>query len=142
MKMLEIAALPNGAHRNQTYHGTLLAGWAVIPDDLVLPETFPFVEVEVKDVAYSREVEVLRDVVKQREVVTIDETGEEVTTLEEYTEQELVTEVEYYDLPTVVSMTEGIVPEPVQEPETPTQLDRVEAQVTYTAMMTDTLLEV
>lgn len=26
--------------------------------------------------------------------------------------------------------------------ETPTQLDRIEAQVTYTAMMTDTLLEV
>lgn len=30
-------------------------------------------------------------------------------------------------------------PEPV-EPE-PTQLDRIEAQITYTAMMTDTLLE-
>jgi hypothetical protein len=30
-------------------------------------------------------------------------------------------------------------PEPV---ETPTQLDAIEAQVTYTAMMTDTLLEV
>lgn len=30
-------------------------------------------------------------------------------------------------------------PEPTSEP---TQLDRVEAQVTYTAMMTDTLLEV
>lgn len=30
-------------------------------------------------------------------------------------------------------------PEPTQEP---TQLDRVEAQATYTAMMTDTLLEV
>lgn len=30
--------------------------------------------------------------------------------------------------------------EPVEEQ--PTQLDRVEAQVTYTAMMTDTLLEV
>ena len=28
------------------------------------------------------------------------------------------------------------------EPQEPTQLDRVEAQVTYTAMMTDTLLEV
>ena len=27
------------------------------------------------------------------------------------------------------------------EPQEPTQLDRVEAQVTYTAMMTDTLLE-
>ena len=32
-------------------------------------------------------------------------------------------------------------PEPEPEPE-PTQLDRVEAQATYTAMMTDTLLEV
>ena len=31
--------------------------------------------------------------------------------------------------------------EPEPEPETPSQLDRVEAQVTYTAMMTDTLLE-
>ena len=33
------------------------------------------------------------------------------------------------------------LPEPAPEPETPSQLDRVEAQVTYTAMMTDTLLE-
>lgn len=32
-------------------------------------------------------------------------------------------------------------PEPVPDPE-PTQLDLIEAQVTYTAMMTDTLLEV
>lgn len=32
-------------------------------------------------------------------------------------------------------------PAPVPEPE-PTQMDRIEAQVTYTAMMTDTLLEV
>lgn len=30
----------------------------------------------------------------------------------------------------------------VSEIETPSQLDRIEAQVTYTAMMTDTLLEV
>ena len=33
------------------------------------------------------------------------------------------------------------MPEPEPETETPSQLDRVEAQVTYTAMMTDTLLE-
>ncbi len=34
-------------------------------------------------------------------------------------------------------------PEPAQEPKTePTQLDRLEAQVAYTAMMTDTLMEV
>ena len=41
--------------------------------------------------------------------------------------------------------TYAVVPVPDPEPETeaePTQLDRVEAQVTYTAMMTDTLLEV
>ena len=33
------------------------------------------------------------------------------------------------------------LPETEPEPETPSQLDRVEAQVVYTAMMTDTLLE-
>ena len=33
------------------------------------------------------------------------------------------------------------LPEPNPEPETPSQLDRVEAQAVYTAMMTDTLLE-
>ena len=34
------------------------------------------------------------------------------------------------------------LPEPDPDPEPPSQLDRVEAQATYTAMMTDTLLEV
>ena len=29
MIMLEIVALDNGAHRNQTYHGNLPDGWAV-----------------------------------------------------------------------------------------------------------------
>lgn len=32
-------------------------------------------------------------------------------------------------------------PKPEPEPEKPTKLDALEAQVTYTAMMTDTLLE-
>lgn len=46
-------------------------------------------------------------------------------------------------VPTVTSWTPLPMPEPgpPAEPE-PTQLDRVEAQATYTAMMTDTLLEV
>lgn len=35
-----------------------------------------------------------------------------------------------------------VVDDGVEEDVTPTQLDRVEAQVTYTAMMTDTLMEV
>lgn len=41
---------------------------------------------------------------------------------------------------TVTAMTEGTLPDPA--PETPSQLDIIEAQVTYTALMTDTLLEV
>lgn len=35
-----------------------------------------------------------------------------------------------------------VIPEPERPVFEPTQLDRVEAQVVYTAMMTDTLLEV
>ena len=44
---------------------------------------------------------------------------------------------------TVTKWTAGVMPdpEPAPDPE-PTQLDIIEAQVTYTAMMTDTLLEV
>ena len=49
MTMLEIKALDNGAHRNQTYHGVLPKGWAVIPDDMVC-ENFPFGEVEVEEI--------------------------------------------------------------------------------------------
>lgn len=112
-KMIEVVALPNGAHRNQTYHGTLPEGWALIPEDLATPATFPFVEVEVEEVVhYKGPVE----------------EGQEPET---------------YTVLTVVSMAEGIMPEPTPEPvPNPTQLDRIEAQVTYTAMMTDTLLEV
>lgn len=46
------------------------------------------------------------------------------------------------DVAYVTSWTPLPVPEPgpIPEPE-PSQLDRVEAQATYTAMMTDTLLE-
>lgn len=47
MRIIEIDALPNGAHNNQ-YSFTDIevpAGWAIIPDDMELPETFPFVNV-------------------------------------------------------------------------------------------------
>ena len=96
MNMIEIAALPNGAHNNQTYHGVLPEGWAVIPEDMVC-ENFPFGEV----------------------------TAEEID-----------------GVMTVTEWTPGIAPEPEIVKDVPTQMDRVEAQVTYTAMMTDTLLEV
>ena len=45
-------------------------------------------------------------------------------------------------LPTMTNWTVGVMPEPEPEDKQPTQLDIIEAQVTYTAMMTDTLLEV
>lgn len=66
-------------------------------------------------------------------------------------------DVNYNGMPIVDELPEGditdylyidgaYVYDPLPEPETetaePTQLDRLEAQATYTAMMTDTLLEV
>lgn len=51
MKIIEIQALPNGAHRNQTVSGSVSVpdGWAEIPADVAIPETFPFVDLVVKD---------------------------------------------------------------------------------------------
>ena len=50
MRLVEIATLENGAHRNQT--GTFSAvpdGWAVIPETMVC-ENFPFGEVEAAEI--------------------------------------------------------------------------------------------
>lgn len=46
MKIIEISAQSNGAHRNQV--GTFPAipdGWAIIPDEMEIPKTFPFVSI-------------------------------------------------------------------------------------------------
>ena len=49
MRIVEIQALPNGAHRNQTTTSTTIpAGWAEIPADVAIPETFPFVDIQVE----------------------------------------------------------------------------------------------
>ena len=48
MNIIEIVALSNGAHRNQTYNGaTVPDGWAVIPESMAVPDTFPFVNLTV-----------------------------------------------------------------------------------------------
>ena len=49
MIMIEITALENGAHRNQTYYGFLPEGWAIIPEGLEIPDTFPFVDITVEE---------------------------------------------------------------------------------------------
>ena len=47
MRIIEITALDNGAHRNQTGNfSTIPSGWAVIPDDMETPN-FPFGDVSV-----------------------------------------------------------------------------------------------
>ena len=51
MRIIEIQALDNGAHRNQTVSGAVAVpdGWAEIPADVAIPETFPFVDIQVED---------------------------------------------------------------------------------------------
>lgn len=50
MLIIEIAALSNGAHRNQTgTFRTIPDGWAVVPAEIEIPDTFPFVNIEVED---------------------------------------------------------------------------------------------
>lgn len=97
MQMIEIKALDNGAHRNQTSRGVLPDGWAIVPDEMIC-KNFPFGDVKVAEID---------------------------------------------GVMAVTKWIPGIMPdpEPEAEPE-PTQLDILEAQVTYTAMMTDTLLGV
>ena len=95
MQIIEIKALENGAHNNQTSAAITSPplGWAEVPAGMKIPETFPFVDIEVEGNV-------------------------------------------------VVKMTAGTVPEPEPAAEpAPTQLDRIEAQSTYTAMMTGTLME-
>lgn len=46
MRVIELAALENGAHRNQSgnFDITPLDGWAIVSEDLETPATFPFVK--------------------------------------------------------------------------------------------------
>jgi hypothetical protein len=50
MKIVEIKALENGGHRNQSSnHVTVPKGWAVIPDEMETPN-FPFGKMVVEEV--------------------------------------------------------------------------------------------
>lgn len=48
MRIIQIEPFENGAHANQTYHGELPDGWAVIPEGMEL-ENFPFGEVTAEE---------------------------------------------------------------------------------------------
>lgn len=108
-------------------------GWAYIPEDFPLPSTFPRLgSITAEELAYTREVEVQREVTKNRETGAVDEECNPIT--EEYTETETVTEEREYTMMTVTSMTEGTLPEP--EPDTPAELEQLRADVDYIAMET------
>lgn len=50
MTIIEIQPQANGAHRNQTIQGGMACpdGWAIIPADVPIPETYPFVTLTVE----------------------------------------------------------------------------------------------
>ena len=109
---IQIEKNPDGSHAIQ-YGGELQEGWAYWDTDAVpLPKSFPWVDIMVEDVTHPE----IKD----------EENGK-------------VLEAEYTQLE-VVSATDGEGIE-VETVVLPTPIDRIEAQVTYTAMMTDTLME-
>ena len=57
MRLIEINALSNGAHRNQIVFGNVTSpdGWAIIPDDMETPN-FPFGDVEVENIVHYRKM--------------------------------------------------------------------------------------
>lgn len=138
VKIIEVLELHNGAHRNQSWDASDPPdGWAVIPDDMELPASFPFVGVEAEEVTYYHENLVEREVTKYRVrpvlddegQPTFDEEGNPQTTTEEYTETEVVCEPEPYTILTVTALTEGVMPAPAPEPE-PEQGPTIEERVT------------
>lgn len=49
MKYIKITPNDNGSHKNQFGGYIDDPDWAIIPDDMEIPSTFPFVEIEVED---------------------------------------------------------------------------------------------
>lgn len=49
MRIIKIEAFEDGGHANQTTSAKVPvpSGWAIIPDTMEIPETFPFVSLEV-----------------------------------------------------------------------------------------------
>ena len=55
MQIIEITAHENGAHRNQTGRFIRVpTGWAIVPENMELPDSFPFVDIEVEGQAVTQ----------------------------------------------------------------------------------------
>ena len=114
---------PDGSHAYQ-HGGTMQEGWAYWDENTVsIPASFPYVDFEAEEIHHEAVIAIRK---------RVDESGKmvenPVVIVPEFTRKEVVSAAER-------KIPEEAIPEP-------TQLDIIEAQVTYTAMMTDTLLEV
>lgn len=90
MQIVKIQAEADGSHlfESQSHRTEVwMDGYAYVPETIQIPNTFPFVDIEVDEVTYYKEVQ------------TVNEDGAPVTEQEPYT------------MMTVMSMTAGIVPE-------------------------------
>jgi hypothetical protein len=118
---------------------TVPEGWAYIPEDFPLPSAFPRLgSLEAEEKTYAREVEVHKEVTRERDTGMVDEDGNAI--MEEYTEMETVIETVEYTMMTVTAMTEGTLPEPVPEPDpAPTLDERVTTLEASNAEMTEAL---
>ena len=136
MWIVNLEANPNGSHNDHRadHIVSVPEGWAMIPDDFIVPDTFPFVSIESQDVIFYRDVEVEKEVTKTRYTDNVDDNGNVMT--EEYTETEVVIEKRPYKVHAVTSMTDGIVPEPGPEPgNVPTIDERVAGLEVENAML-------
>ncbi len=52
MNLIKITALPSGAHenRNSPWETTVPEGWAIIPKNVTIPKSFPFVDIKVEEI--------------------------------------------------------------------------------------------
>lgn len=49
--IIKIKQNSNGSHNNQsTVLRNIPDGWAIVPDDIVIPDTFPFVNIKTKEI--------------------------------------------------------------------------------------------
>lgn len=138
MFIVKLTALENGAHQanNSDWITSVPDGWAMIPEDFPVPDTFPFVDIEAEEVTYYNEVEIPAQrkipVLDEQGNPILDEDGNPLTETKEYTDKKQVP----YTLMTVTDMMPGIVPEPEPEPEPePTLDERNRADIDYLAVM-------
>ena len=121
MRIIEIAALSNGAHRNQTssHLRAIPDGWAVIPDDMEL-KNFPFGTIETKD----EDVVIIEDIITTEEVDDV--------------KVEKVKKVEKVvgTIKVVKKWTPGVVPEEVEVERPVSKYEQLRADIDYISVMT------